>query len=231
MNVSQQKKQKDGTIFLTGATGYLGSRIAYSLSQQGYRIVALARPSSHIPSILEDSEIDWFRFSNYPELRNAFKSERIFDRVQIVVHCATNYGRGDITFIDQLEANLFLPLHLLDIADRQHIPYFINTDTILDKRVSIYSRSKDQFSDWIKSGVGKTCALNCVLEHFYGPFDDQTKFLSWLLNSLLFDDCDINLTKGMQKRDFIYVSDVVSAFVLLIEKIDLILAGESYRQI
>jgi nucleoside-diphosphate-sugar epimerase len=70
-----------------------------------------------------------------------------------------------------------------------------------------------------------------VLEHFYGPNDDATKFVSWLLKELLFSDGDINLTKGLQKRDFIYISDVVSAFIFIIKNIHMICKDKNYVEI
>jgi nucleoside-diphosphate-sugar epimerase len=56
------------------------------------------------------------------------------------------------------------------------------------------------------------------LEHIYGPKDDESKFISWFIKQLKNGTPEINLTSGTQKRDFIYVQDVVSAYLLLLEK-------------
>jgi len=46
------------------------------------------------------------------------------------------------------------------------------------------------------------------IEHIYGPKDDNNKFVTWLINEFLSHKQEIKLTKGGQKRDFIYVEDI-----------------------
>lgn len=40
----------------------------------------------------------------------------------------------------------------------------------------------------------------------------------WIINQMLSNAKSIDLTKGEQKRDFIYVNDVVKAYLLMLEK-------------
>lgn len=58
---------------------------------------------------------------------------------------------------------------------------------------------------------------NIRLEHFYGPNDDNTKFTSYVIKSCLENIPELELTLGEQRRDFIYIDDVVSAYLLLLE--------------
>ena len=55
------------------------------------------------------------------------------------------------------------------------------------------------------------------LQHLYGPKDSSSKFATWLFNEMLSDVKSISLSKGTQKRDFIYVADVVSAYMHLLD--------------
>lgn len=57
---------------------------------------------------------------------------------------------------------------------------------------------------------------NIKLEHMYGPGDDESKFTSYIINSCSKNEPEIKLTPGEQKRDFIYIDDVVFAFQLLL---------------
>ena len=51
----------------------------------------------------------------------------------------------------------------------------------------------------------------------YGPMDDSSKFLVWLVKEMLNERNQIiNLTSGIQKRDFLYIDDVVEVFNLII---------------
>ncbi len=94
---------------------------------------------------------------------------------------------------------------------------FINTDTILDKRVSHYSLSKKHFVDWLEHFSGGMVCCNVSLEHFYGPFDDPSKFVMGIILDLLNGVEQIDLTAGEQRRDFIYIDDVVDAFMKIVE--------------
>jgi len=53
----------------------------------------------------------------------------------------------------------------------------------------------------------------------YGPKDDGNKFVMWLIDKLYKEVPEIKLTKGEQKRDFIYIDDVVSAYLIVIKNI------------
>jgi nucleoside-diphosphate-sugar epimerase len=54
------------------------------------------------------------------------------------------------------------------------------------------------------------------LEHMYGLKDGQSKFIPWLLSQFKKDVSCIKLTSGEQKRDFIHVKDVVSAYLTVL---------------
>ncbi|MBL7711493.1 MAG: NAD(P)-dependent oxidoreductase [Chitinophagaceae bacterium] len=133
-------------------------------------------------------------------------------RPEVIIHCATDYGRKAVPQIQVIEANLILPLKLLHAAGQQGLQLFINTDTFLDKGINHYSLSKKQFNEWFHTYANDILCINMVLEHFYGPFDDKTKFVSFIINELLHNKPEIQLTPGTQKRNFIFIDDVVAAF-------------------
>ena len=58
------------------------------------------------------------------------------------------------------------------------------------------------------------------LEHFYGPGDNDSKFTSYVINSCIENIPNLELTLGEQKRDFIYIDDVISAYLILLGKMD-----------
>jgi nucleoside-diphosphate-sugar epimerase len=194
---------------MTGATGYLGSRIARSLVRSGAcRLLAIKRRSSSLRR-LEGLEKD-IRFFDIEDL----SWDRVFgeEPVDTVLHCATNYGRNHEARSNIVTSNLLLPLRLLEEGASRGLKAFINTDTMLDKGVSDYGLAKSQFRDWLKVFSSELLCVDFVLEHFFGPGDDPTKFVTYLLRELRRGAGSIALTKGEQTRDFIYVDDVVSAF-------------------
>ena len=77
--------------------------------------------------------------------------------------------------------------------------------------------SKKQFLSWLKTYSDNLICVNVALEHFYGPGDDPSKFVTMMLNEMLNNAEKIDLTAGEQKRDFIYIDDVVNAFILILK--------------
>jgi nucleoside-diphosphate-sugar epimerase len=82
--------------------------------------------------------------------------------------------------------------------------------------------SKKQFLEYGKriSDEYKLRFINMRLEHMYGPKDDNTKFIPYIIEKMLKNEKEINLTKGEQKRDFIYVEDVANAYSTILSKIN-----------
>jgi nucleoside-diphosphate-sugar epimerase len=200
------------TILLTGGTGFLGSHLAKRLVYEGFDVIIIKRSTSKLSPL--ESIINQVRFYGL----DSIDIEKIFQEnvIDIIIHCATNYGRFAVPPTDIIQANLFLPLKILQIAENYPVKTFINTDTILDKRVSYYSLSKKHFLDWLYLFSQKMVCISVALEHFYGPFDDRSKFVSKIILDLLHEVDFIDLTLGEQKRDFIYIDDVVEAFMTLV---------------
>lgn len=205
-------------ILLTGVTGFLGSHLAKSLLADGNEVVALKRKSSSLnrlgttASNIELLDVETLDF------------EKLFcdhGKIDIIIHTATCYGRNTESVSEVFLANTEFPLRLLDAGSRAGVELFLNTDTILDKYLNLYALSKNQLLQWGRyfAKQGKIRFGNLRLEHFYGPEDEPTKFSTHVINSCLSNVPELHLTAGEQKRDFIYIDDVVNAYIVLLEKI------------
>jgi nucleoside-diphosphate-sugar epimerase len=202
------------TVLATGGTGFLGANLVRRLAADGHDVVLAKRSSSSMARLaglapsLKTFDLD----------KNALEDLFARHRFDVVLHCATDYGRKETPASQVIDANLLLPLKLLELAAEAGTRVFVNTDTILDKRVSVYALSKHQFSDWLKTFSRQLTTINVALEHFFGPGDDATKFVSRMVVDSVAAVPRIALTPGQQKRDFIYIDDVVDAFAVLIER-------------
>lgn len=136
-----------------------------------------------------------------------------------VIHLATSYGRNGQRVSDVFDTNARFALHVLEAAADAGVPTFINTDTSLDKFLNPYALSKRQFAEWGQSMAtqGRISFVNIRLEHMYGPGDDDSKFATHVVRSLLGEVPELSLTKGEQLRDFVYIDDVVTAFHVLLD--------------
>ena len=201
------------SILITGINGYLGSHLAKALSSE-YIIIGL-----------EYSLDNLFRIANSNYKVYAAKdgiSDTIFTEqtIDIVLHTATFYGKNNEDYIQMFNTNLYSPLNLLDKAIKHGCALFVNTDTVLNRFVSSYALTKRQFQEWLYLRKNEINVINMQLEHFYGPGTSPTNFLSYMIDKLKNNEPHIDLTFGEQQRDFIYIDDVVNAYLTVIQKHD-----------
>lgn len=194
------------TILITGGTGFLGSHIVNKLSDK-YKIIILKRSFSNTWRIEDNKNIFYYNIDR-------INLEKVFDEneIDIVIHTATSYGRNNESVSEITKTNLMFPLKLLELSLKNKVEMFINTDTVSPKYLNEYSLSKSQLTEWLKFYSTQIKIFNLKLEHMYGEKDSTTKFVTYIIYSFLKNIPEINLTKGEQKRDFIYIKDVVDAY-------------------
>lgn len=208
---------KNKKVLITGVTGFLGSNLARKLLKLNFIVIGINK-SNKIKN-LSTNETKLIKIYKW----KAGCSEKIFKEnknIDFVIHTATNYGRNSEKLQSILESNLLLPLELIKTAENYNIKVFINTDTFIEQFTNYYSMSKNQFLQWFKFFSKKKLFkfVNIKLEHLYGQGDDDNKFTTYIIKQCIKNNLNIKLTKGMQKRDYIYIDDAVNAFVLILKK-------------
>lgn len=200
-------------ILITGGSGFLGSNLIKKLlKRKNLKIFILVRKETNFLRL--NSIKNKITHINLNKNLESFFYKYKF---HTIIHCATDYGRGaKKSKLDIINANLILPLTLIELAIKFKVKTFINTDTFLPKDMSEYSLSKDHFYQWFKYYSKKITCINIKLEHFFGPGDNKTKFVIFIILKLIQKTKYINLTKGEQKRDFIYIDDVIEALEKII---------------
>jgi|TARA_B110000908_G_C10190050_1_gene420028 nucleoside-diphosphate-sugar epimerase len=200
------------TLLITGINGYLGSELAKKYNSL-YNIIGLEYTLENLFRIKDKTYKLYSSKDGIDD--NLFKENKI----DLIIHTATFYGRNSESDNEMIYSNLFLPQLLLQKAIISKCPLFINTDTILDRYTSSYSLSKKQFNDWLKfySNSEKIKVVNLKLEHFYGPGASNSNFISLMINKMLANETQIELTKGEQNRDFLYISDLLNVYDFVIE--------------
>jgi CDP-paratose synthetase len=202
-------------ILLTGATGFLGSHLLEALLKKGHKVVILKRSTSNTRRIEHFmTQVTSYDVDTQP-LELAFEQQRI----DVVIHTACHYGRNGAPIHQIVESNLMFGLRILDAGLKFNTDTFINTDTLLQKHLNVYTLSKKQFVEWLQQQSDQIQVVNLKLEHMFGPKDDASKFVPWALSQLKANALEIKLTKGEQERDFIYIEDVVSAYMTVLEKV------------
>lgn len=210
------------TVLLTGATGFVGSHLLEGLLSSGYAVVVLKRSSSSTARIAEHlSRIVTCDIDRMP-------LEAAFERAPIdaVIHAATAIGRKGESAEEVEATNVVFGTQLLEAAAARGVPTFINTGTFSAKGVDLpdglaqYVRTKRQFTEIGArfAAASRIAFIELQLEHVYGPADGQTKFVPALIEAFLQGRAAFDLTSGTQLRDFVYVDDVVAAYLRVLER-------------
>jgi len=199
----------------------LGSHLLKKLLIENHHVVALKRSFSKLDKINS--------FIDHPNLTlfdlDVGNLEDVFAKgdIEIIIHTATEYGRAESTIHLVLETNLVYPIKLIEMGIKYKVRSFINTDSYFNKENFFYSHllnyslSKRSLVSWLNQLSDRIYIANVMLEHIYGPEDSETKFVEKLVQDIAIKQIErVSLTHGHQKRDFIYVDDVVSAYMHLI---------------
>jgi len=205
-------------ILITGASGFLGSALARRLSEMGHHISLLVRKNTNLYRLQDmttfkigrcgtDSEINQFILDVCPD---------------VVIHTAGCYGRNGESILQIIDANIWFGAVILNaIKGIEKKISFVNAGTALSRAVSFYALTKIQFEQLgfhtANMSNKNLQFINIKLQHMYGPGDDASKFTSHVINSCKSNQPTLPLTLGEQKRDFIYIDDVVNAYVKIVE--------------
>ncbi len=204
-------------ILLTGATGFLGSHLLPEITKKGYEIIILKRSFSNTWRI--EYLLDKVKSYNIDktDIRTIFENET----VDLIIHLATNYGKKGEKVKNIVESNITFPSVLIETALDNGLKAFINTDTSTIDTYSVYSSTKKAFLHILNyfHKEKELKIINLQLEYVYGPKDDDYKFIPYLVKSILNGEL-MDVSPGNQKRDYIFVEDIVSAYVKAIDLID-----------
>ena len=182
-------------ILVTGANGYLARNLISSFSS--HNVFELTRANNTKEFIVQTDP-------------------------DIVVHTICSYGRKGETASEIYNSNLLTGIKILETVKELDKPVtFLNCGSSLEKYTNLYSISKTQLVELGQFlSNDKLQFINMNLEHFYGK-DAKNNFISFVINECKKNNT-IPLTEGTQRRDFIYIDDVCSAFATVLDYLDVL---------
>lgn len=207
-------------ILITGAGGFLGSALAQRIGKMDDKVSLLVRKNTNLNRLTDLSPFNIGRCETDVEI-NEFMSVASPD---VVIHTACCYGRNGESALQIVDSNIRYGTLILEaLKGLNKRATFINTGTVLSREVSLYALTKIQFEElgsYIANASNPNMQfINIKLQHMYGPGDHPSKFTSYVINSCKNNVPTLPLTFGEQKRDFIYIDDVVDAYSTILENL------------
>lgn len=206
------------SVLITGASGFIGSRLIEKLKETGTTIYAVSR---NPPSELEDSVI-WLKadVSNLEELQSIFETYEI----NIVFHLASQVtGNRDVKQIEPtLRSNLVSTVNLLTLVTQFKCDRLVSIGSMEEPHIDSSDVPSSPYSaaKWAGTGYSRmffqlynTPVVTATLYMVYGPDQrDEAKLIPYVTTSLL-SNVSPRLSTGKREIDWIYVDDVVEGLI------------------
>jgi UDP-glucose 4-epimerase len=237
---------KEKNVLVTGGAGFIGSHLCEKLLVKNNRVVLLDNLSSgNINNIPKNGNLEFIN----GDIRDIKLVDALVQKTEIVFHLAEyipptkEYGSGHV-----IKYSTEKPLIDFDVSAKGSL-VILNSVNRHNKRLvftstaAVYGNTQNPISEnsppqpLSPYGVSKLCAEEYIKQYsrlegtrstilrlfnVYGP--RQTKYVMYdTLLKLTKNEHELELFgTGKEERDFVFVSDVVDAFILAAEKDEMI---------
>ncbi len=219
--MSNMNSLEANIALVTGATGFVGSHLVRHLVKEGWDVHIVTRVNSVIPEHLCDVGLSVHVHDGSTESLIAIVKEA---RPIVVFHLASLFlARHQPKDIESLiRSNIIFGNQLLEAVVVNKVRYLVNTGTSWQhyhsteySPVCLYAATKQAYEAILQfyTSVYDLSVITLKLFDTYGPDDPRKKLFSLLKESAL-TGSKISLSPGEQLIDLVYISDVVSAFII-----------------
>jgi len=199
---------------ITGATGYIGGRLARELAESGHAVSAIVRPASDT-SPLEHScpGIDIHRYDGDIRSLSDWLARRA---VECVIHLAAHQDQSDALEAVRplIRSNVEFSAELAAAASAAGVAAFVNTATFSQHRggtdlyepSTLYAASKEAAAAVLEY-FRQTGPMTCVtleLTDVYGPEDPRGKLLDLVVSASESGE-PLALTPGEQQISLVQI--------------------------
>ncbi len=210
-------------ILVTGATGFVGREVVYSLRDK-YDVYVLTRKTSDISKI-DLNNLNILQYKEYSELIDMFEKHKFDGVIHTASSVIVNHAKNQIYPL--VDSNILFGIHLLEASKSTNVKWFLNTGTFWQNYnnedynpVNLYAATKEAFENVAKFYTQSSNLIftTIKLNDTFGPNDTRDKvFNSWLKISESGESLD--MSGGDQIIDISYIYDVVSAYIAMINNL------------
>ena len=210
------------SILLTGATGFIGSKILEEIQLKN-KVYIIQRIKSK-KKIKRTKNIKILNFNDYNTLSNKLKKLKI----DVIIHCATHYKKDHIfkdiyKFVD---SNILLGNVILENIEILNAKQFINLTTtweddnnIINNPKNLYAAYKKSFGciiQFYKKKLPKTKFINLMIPDTFGENDHRNK----LINTIRQNHQNKKISKIVSKKlyvNLLHVDDITNAIKIILK--------------
>lgn len=235
---------EDLRALVTGATGFVGSNLLRTLVSNNFETHITIRKDSNtwrISEVIDQVEVHYCDLTDQERVQQTI----LETRPQLIFHLAT-YGATphQREKMKILNANFMGTVNLVDACVESGFECFINTGSSSEYGIKLEPmKETDVLEPLDDYGVSKAAATlycqsiarNRDLKMFtlrlfspYGYFEDPSRLVPYLLRSCLNDE-PVVLHNPRAVRDFVFVEDVVNAYLSAASNADKIMSGEIFN--
>lgn len=216
-------------VLITGGAGFIGTNIINKLLNLGCKNINL---------IIKDST-NLARLTNVitkinlhkVDLLDKNKLHKVIRKINpsIIIHLATYSSYRDQEAASQMiETNITGTLNLLTASKDINYDIFINTGSSSEYGIKNEPMSEKDYLEPISFYAATKASATYLCQVFareykkpivtlrpfsvYGPYEESKRFIPTIIRAVIKNE-PIKLTSGAQRRDFIYIEDVVDIYI------------------
>lgn len=217
-------------ILVTGGSGFIGQHLLRALVALGNRPIATTRSlkrlriANDLRTTVHWVEVDWLDPNSFTELNWEPGPVNVFHLAGIrVPDSVENADERNWQVNVVVTENLLRAMHqrwdlerfvALGSAEEYGVTELPMKEPSLARPVTSYGRSKARMTSLVKEWHRDAWVPAVVLRPFsvYGPGQPRQMFISQAIDHAIAGE-DFAMTEGQQRRDLVYVSDVVSGLL------------------
>lgn len=205
---------------ISGATGYIGSKLCEQLLSNGWQVTAIVRSDGRVLPAAWAGQVT--------ELAYDGGTQSLIDGVataqpDVVFHLASLFIAEHRTdqVTDLINSNVLFGTQLIEACARAGVKQFINTGTSWQHYrsdaydpVCLYAATKQALEDILDfySDAFLMKVITLKLFDTYGPGDPRSKIVNLLLRAARSGEL-LGMSPGEQALDLVHIDDVTLAFV------------------
>jgi len=215
-------------VLVTGAAGFIGANLANRLLNQNYKVHALVKNETSMWRLANMRNDIYFHHTSLLDKGNITTLIRKINP-HIIIHLAA-YGSAPTQRNEDkiLQTNIIGTFNLLNACLDINFDIFINTGTsteygivnskinenVYPKPLSLYGASKVSATILCELFARAYKKKIITIRPFsvYGPYEEKIRFIPTIIRSLI-EQKEIQLTKETIRRDFIYIDDLINAYI------------------